>query len=495
MRQILLALGLGFALTTVWAVDETTDANAATTTNETVEQPSATPAAIDIPVATPVLEVTAAPAEAPAPAAPEPESDSAKLTALHQRLAVRKVELFRTTIKNTEVKKNMFARLLSSSQNPIDAELLSELRRFSEDHPALPETAEVYLLMNQVHHRIGEYPAAAMDLLLLRAAYPDSPFEKEALKRLQALAGDELKKQADMLKSLGAKIGSLQGEREARVVGLLRLLGENTEKDWARPITEACGSFLSGNQRWLQEDQIEHVWAGQAALLDAQSGIYHFDKLITLYPESALHADSLLAKATIQRKSMHTYQQAAATYTQLIGKFPDAAETKQGYAALAAMYDEDMQDYPNAIKTNEAIVARYKDDPVVLHALRAMAAIQQQKTSQPAQAIDSHLKIAELFKGEEGMVALLAAERLALFTTRDWAKAIDINHRIMTLAPQHEEAAKAEFKNAEITEEKLGDKAAARTLYSEFLNHYPDHNLSKDAAKRIEAIDKASSSR
>lgn len=495
MRQILLALGLGFALTTVWAEDVTTDASSVATTSETVEQAAATPATIDIPAATPVMEVTATPAEAPVPVPAAPESDSAKLTALHQRLAAQKLELFRTTIKNTEVKKNLFARLLSSSQNPIDTELLSELRRFSEDHPALPETAEVHLMMSQVHQRIGEYPAAALDLLLLRAANPDSPFEKEAVKRLQALAGDELKKQADMLNTLGKNIGGLQGEREARVAGLLHHLGENTEKDWARPISEACSSFLSGNQGWLQEDQIEHVWARQAALLDAQSGIYHFDKLITLYPESALHADSLLAKATIQRKSMHTYPQAAATYNQLIGKFPDSAETKQGYPALAAMYDEDMQDYSNAIKTNEAIVARYKDDPAVLHALRAMAAIQQQKTNQPAQAIESHLKIAELFKGEEGMVALLAAERLALFTTRDWAKAIDINHRIMAFSPQHEEAIKAEYKNAEITEEKLGDKAAARTLYSEFQANHPDHSLGKDAAKRIESIDKAGSSR
>ncbi|MDD2929669.1 MAG: hypothetical protein PHY50_07610, partial [Sideroxydans sp.] len=94
-------------------------------------------------------------------------------------------------------------------------------------------------------------------------------------------------------------------------------------------------------------------------------------------------------------------------------------------------------------------------------------------------------------KGEAGMEALLAAERLALFTTRDWAKAIDINHRIIALSPQHEEAIKAEFKNAEITEEKLGDKVAAKILYAEFLTKHPEHDLSREASRRIEAIDKA----
>ncbi|MBU1215477.1 MAG: hypothetical protein KKA63_09600 [Gammaproteobacteria bacterium] len=485
MRRILLALGLGLSLTTACAMDETIDAASAAATPQQTEQPSETPATIDLPETTPVAGMTAIPAQA------EEEPDSVKLAAMHQRLAAKKMQLLRTTIKNTETKKSLFSRLLASSQNPIDAELLSELRRFTEDYPALPETAEVYLLMNQVHQRSSEYPAAAIDLLLLRAAYPGSPFEKEAVKRLQALANDDLKKQADMLQTLGTKIGSLKGEREERVAGLLHHLGENTEKDWARPIADACASFLSGNQGWLSEDRIEHVWARQAALLDAQTGIYHFDKLIALYPESDQHADSLLAKATIQRKNMHIYPQAAATYTQLIGQFPDSAETKQGYEALASMYDEDMQDYPNAIKTNEAIVARYKDDPVVLNALRSMASIQQNKTKQPEQAIESHLKIAELFKGEAGMEALLAAERLALFTTRDWAKAIDINHRIIALSPQHEEAIKAEFKNAEITEEKLGDKVAAKILYAEFLTKHPEHDLSREASRRIEAIDKA----
>lgn len=486
MKQILLAIGLGLSLTTTWAIDEPADTAPATPVTEGAAQPAETTTPIDLPAATPVVEMSATPTQT------VEESESVKLDAMHQRLVAQKIELFRTTIRNTETKKNLFSRLLTSSQNPIDAELLSEMRRFTESHPELPETAEVYLLMAQVHQRSGEYPAAAIDLLLLRAAYPDSPFDKEASKRIQALVGDDLKKHADMLKATSTKIGSLNGEREERVVGLLRLLGENTEKDMARPIADACASFLASNQSWLQEDAVEHVWARQSALLDAQTAVYHYDKLLALFPESGLRANSLLAKATIQRKSMHLYVQAAATYTQLIGQFPDSAETKQAYEALATMYDEDMQDYPNAIKTCEAIVARYKDDPMVLRALRLMASIQQNKANQPAQAIESHLKLAELFKGNEGMEALLAAERLALFATRDWAKAIDINHRIMNLAPQHEEAVKAAFKNAEITEEKLGDKAAAKALYSEFMTKYPDHSLGKDAARRIESIDKAS---
>lgn len=228
MRQILLALYLGLSLTTVWATDET--AASAVPATETAIQPGEAAAPVDLPAATPVAGMSAPPAPA------EEESDQKKLIALQRNLVAQKMELFRNTIKNTEPKKNLFSRLLTSSQNPIDAELLAEMRRFAESHPELPETAEAYLLMAQVHQRIGEYPAAAIDLLLLRAAYPDSPFEKDAAKRLQALASDDLKKHADMLKAAGAKIASLKEEREERMVGLLRLLGEKTEKGAQSPM-------------------------------------------------------------------------------------------------------------------------------------------------------------------------------------------------------------------------------------------------------------------
>ncbi len=365
------------------------------------------------------------------------------------------------------------------------------MRRFAERFPDFPETAEVFHLMAQVHQRTGNYSAAAIDWLLLHAAYPDSPFSKEASKQLQALAGNDLKKHADSLKAMTAQLDKLKGDREERLATMLRFLGGNTEKDFAAPIADACASFLVSNQTWLREDVIEHALARQATLLDAQIALFHFNKVLVLYPASPLLADSLLSIGSVQRKALFAFEAAAKTYTRLIEQFPDSVETKQAYESFAAMYDEDMRRFPDAIKTYEAIVARYKDDPVVLRALRSMAGIQQNKTSQPAQAIESHLKIADIFKGTDAMEALLTAERLALFTTRDWKKAMDINNRIIAFAPQSDEAIKAQFNNADITENKLGNKEEARKLYSEFVAQFPNHALSKDAKRRIEAIDRA----
>ncbi len=453
----------------------------------------ATPAPA-VQVEAPVIYIPAAPrvVDCPPPAPPKPptETPATQLRAAQQNLALQRVELFRTTVKNTMPSKNLFSRLLSSSSKPIDGDLLSDMRHFSERFPEHPETAEVFNLMAQVHQRTDNHYAAAIDWLLLQAAYPDSPFSKEATKQLRALADDDLKKNSDALKAMTAQLGKLQGDHDERLAGMLRYLGDNTEKDFAAPITEACASFLVSNQSWLQEDMIEHALARQAMLVDAQIALYRLDKMLVMYPSSPLRPDSMLSIGNVQHDSQKAFDQAAKSYSKLIEQYPDSAEAKQAYELLGATYDVDLQDYPNAIKTYEAIVAHYRDVPLVLRALHAMANIQQNKTNQPARAIDSYLKIADLAKGADGLQALLAAERLAMLTTEDWRTAIDINNRIVAFAPQDDEAIKAQFNNADITENKLKDKEAARKLYSDFVSKYPNHELSRNANRRIESLNK-----
>ena len=334
MKQLTLAVCLCFSLVPAMAVDEAA-APAPTPTAENVTPPSQTaPAPASSPVEAPVIQIPPPPTVvecAPAaPPAPPAETGATKLRTAQQNLALQKVDLFRTTVKNTTSKKNIFSRLMSSSSNPIDADLLLEMHRFTERFPDFPETAEVFHLMAQVHQRTDNYPAAAIDWLTLRAAYPDSPFNKEAAKQLQALAGDDLKKHANTLKTMTAQLDKLNGEREERLATMLRYLGGNTEKDFAAPIADACASFLVSNQSWMQEDVIEHALARQSMLLDAQIALYHFDKMLALYPSSPLRADSMLSIGDVQRKSQRAYDQAAKSYSQADRTIPGFRRDQAG---------------------------------------------------------------------------------------------------------------------------------------------------------------------
>ena len=446
------------------------------------------------PLVVPITIIAEPPASAPSePKSNEPPppvaTDAEKLRKQQLQLAFRKIELLHTAVKSTMVEKGFLSSMFSSAVNPVDTNLLAEMGSFIDRFPELAETAEIYHLKAQVHKRIENYHAAALDWLMLLVTYPDSKFAAEAHKGLKELSGNKLKKQAATIKAMTEKLGSLGGERDQRVATFLIFLGTLREADFAVPIAAECAAFLVHNRTYIDEDRIVHAQAHQQTLISNEVAAYHFNKLLALYPASPLRPDSLLSLGTIQRKGLKRYDQAAVSFKAVIEKHPDSVEAKQAYESLANMYDEDMHEYTNATKTYDAIVARYQDDPVVLRGFQAQALIYQDKTNQPMQAIASYRKLAETFKGKEGLEALLKAEKLALYTVRDWKLSIEINERIIAAHPDHDEAVKALFNNAQINEEKLKDREEAIKLYEDLIERHPKHGLASDAKQRIKSLE------
>ncbi len=417
--------------------------------------------------------------------------DIDKLRKQRSQMAAKWIESLRGAIKDTARSGNFFSTLFTSSKQPIDAELLAEMDRFIALHPDMPEAADVYLLKVQVHTRMESYYAAALDLLMLIAGYPDSPSLAEASSRLNALVGDQLKKQASTIGLLTQKAKALTGDHDHRVAAYLAYIGTTlNDADYALPISAECVLFLQSNRTFVNEDIVEHALARQAMLIDNQIAVYRFNKLLALYPSSSTRPDSLLSLGNVQRKGLKLYAQAVQSYSKLVEQYPEAAEAKAGYLSLAVMYDEDMSDYPNALKTYATIVEKYKDDPLVLQSLRNMALIYQNKTSQPTKAIETYIRLSETFSGTDALDALNKAENIATSTTRDWTVAMNINDRIVALVPRTDTAAKAAFSNAEIAESNLKDLEQARKLYSAVADGYPANALANEAQKRIAAIDK-----
>ncbi len=437
------------------------------------------------------IVIPAGPDEAPVMnAAPQPLPADDGMKQLQQReMAQKKIGLLRATVKATTVEKGFFSGLFSSSSaKPIDNELLAEMDRFIEQFPQLPNTPEVYQLKAQVHQRIEDYRAAALDWLVSLAAYPDSAFAFEARDGLQQLANDPLKKQAKTLQAMREKLNTLNGGREQRVADLLAFMGTLQDKDFAAPIAAECNAFLMRNRDYPQQDRIVDALAHQKMLLDDQSALYYFNELMALYPDSPLRADGLLSIGNIQRNGLKHYEEAVLSFKAVIAKYPDSNEAKQAYEALANTYDQDMHDYSSALKTYDAIVARYKDDPLVLRSLQAEALIYQNKTSQPQEAIATYLKLADTFSGKDGLAALLQAEKLARYSVGDWQLSIAINQRVIDGYPDDGEAAKALYANASIYDTNLKDRDQALKLYQQFVSRYPGHDLATQAQQRIKAL-------
>lgn len=476
--------------------------SAASFAEETAPAPGTTPAESVTPAGkvdethetVPVSAPESAPkveAEPAPPVAAPVENESERLKRARASLVLQKIERFRSAVKETTQEKGVFSKLFSSDSNPIDIELLQDMRHFVEAYANLPQTDEVLYLSAFVHKRMKSYQAAALDLIMLKVMYPESSFVFAANKQLKEFSNDQLSKFAATIAKADKQIDSLSGDMDQRAGAFLEFLGTFREETFAAPIAAECVSFLARNANFAGDDVIENAIAHQAMLIDNEIALYRFGKLLALYPASKLRADSLFSMATIQRGKLKLYDKAAKNFLALIENHPDSNETKLGYEALATMYNEDMRDYPNAIKTYDAIVAKYKDDPIVLRGLQALEKVYETKTNQPDKAINTYLKLSEVFPtGTEGMNALIAAERIAVSSTKNWAVAIAINERIVARAPNSEEAMKALYASADITETKLGDKGKAKEMYQDFIQAHPAHSLAKDAQKRIDALTK-----
>lgn len=445
--------------------------------------------AVSIGLNTPVAQgVEVSSAAAQSTTAEQGATNAEILRQLNQDLVSKRINLFRSSVRTSTKSKSFFSRLMASPVGLMDSELLSEMNQFTARYLAQPETAEVFYLKGQVHQRNELYQAAALDWLLVQVIYPESSFAVEAAKSLNALSADALRKQSALLAEMTQKLATLkETDREQRLAAYLRYLGNLSDEKFAAPIAAECSAFLSGNQSYLREDQIVHATARQAMLFDNQVALYHFNKVLSLYPNSSLRTDSLWSIAHVQRHGLKQYDEAEKSYLKLIGQYPDAPETKLAYEALASLYDEDMRDYPNASKTYLTLLEKYPGDPVALRSLQALALLYQNKTNQPANAIEMYLKLADATKGNEALEALSKAEKISL-GMRNWKQAIEINDRISALAPQSEHAASALYDNAVLTENKLGDKEAAKKRYSDFVSRYPTHPLVADANKRLAAL-------
>jgi len=86
------------------------------------------------------------------------------------------------------------------------------------------------------------------------------------------------------------------------------------------------------------------------------------------------------------------------------------------------------------------------------------------------------------------LAALVKAQKIAVSHLSDWNQAIEINDLIMRAYPDSDEAVTALYGNGVIYEENKKEIEHATRLYQDLINRYPQHELSKDAKRRINTL-------
>jgi len=434
------------------------------------------------------------PAEPDAPAVPEKKVEetaqpAAKPPLTSKQRAEANIELIRKQINDTRTEGGFFGSLFGDSETPLDLAMLQDLDDYLTIYGKQEFAADAWRMKAFLHERNNRKAAAVVDWMALMWIYPKSTLIPEANKQITALIKDAFEDDNSRLKSMLMNARLASGEQGDRWLSLLESLSQIKGDDFNKPIAELGKLFLVHFPDHVRADHAQAILADHLRK-DDMVAIFHYSKLLSLYPQSRFRPASLLAIADIQREGLKAYTDATVTYRRLIDGYPDAEATKQGYENLALTYYKYLQDYENALNILTQVVNKFPNDPAALRSLKEMGEIYRIRTKQYELAIKAFRDLAGRFPGEEALVALGKASDIARSSLKDYPMTIEINDQIIRDYHDDDKAVAAMFENAQIYEDKLDQKSKAIEIYQQVVNDYPNDSHAKRAQRQISKLER-----
>ena len=93
-----------------------------------------------------------------------------------------------------------------------------------------------------------------------------------------------------------------------------------------------------------------------------------YQKLITVYPDSARTPEAYYAIATIYQNYKHSYQQAIYTFRQLVEKYPNHATSPSASFLIGFIYNNDLKNIDSARIAYEDFIKRYPTNQLAMSA-------------------------------------------------------------------------------------------------------------------------------
>ncbi|MDQ7002088.1 MAG: tetratricopeptide repeat protein, partial [Ghiorsea sp.] len=349
----------------------------------------------------------------------------------------------------------------------------------------LPIAAEALFLKGRIQLDQGEEEKAAVAWLQALYEYPQAETAEGTKQRLFILLEKDW---GDYTKEITAIANhKAEGDTTSRLLSLIKQLYKIDDEKLDKALAELQLQFLSRFPNYAYADEVEILYAHNISTRSAKSGIFVFEKLLTLYPNSAYHAESLLATADLQA-SLKRYDAAAKNYKKLIHDYPQHKLVKRAYKSLATIQEKEQEDYVGAVQSLNNIVKLFPEDVMSLEALQTIAELQAGKLKDPRSAIQSLRKIAKMFPSheKEAIQALKDAARIARRRLKDYTLYTQILQQVVSSFSKTDAAPRALYDLADFTENKLKNRKDAQNYYLQLIREYPKHKLAEKARKRLE---------
>jgi len=376
-------------------------------------------------------------------------------------------------------------RSFFSSSSELNDTLLQDISLFLKQYNHLPIAADALFLKGRILLNQGEEEKAAIAWLQVLYEHPRSEAAISAKQRLLILIEKDWD---DYAKEITAIINhKIKGKKTARLLSLIRQVYDIDDKDVDKALAELQLEFISRFPNDAHVDEVQVLYAHNIAVSSAKSGVFAFEKLLTLYPNSGYRAEALLASADLQRKPLKQYDKAVANYKKLIREYPRSTLVKRAYKNLALIQEKEQKDYAGAVQSLNKIVKLFPKDKMALEALQTMADLQAGKLKDPHAAVLSLRKLAKMFPDheKEAIEALKDAAKIARKKLKDNELYTQILRQVVQDFSKNEAAPKALYDLADFTEKKLNKPKEAQDYYLQLIRQYPTHKLAEKARKRL----------
>lgn len=371
-------------------------------------------------------------------------------------------------------------------------------------YPSILEQIEVHLqqyreqdgadqalyLKAEVHEKLGDFNAAALDDLRLLYEYPQTKLAFNAKKKLMEIADRRFRKQkqpiADIMKAVDPKL-----ERADRLAALLRAVAGLQERELTVPLVAELNDFL---RRYP-----EHPAAGEMTFLigkvhavnaNYKVAILFFEKILVLSGDGGLGARAQAAIGDIYAVSLRDYNKAIEAYQATTDRFADFPEAGEAYVKWAKIQDENLKQPNLAVELLEKITTLYPKSDAAYQSLMEQSRIYSTKLKDYNRAVDALKKVADDFPMEKAVEALKQAAELSGSYLKDQSLQVSFLERIGTDFPEHKDAPQALWDAGQMYERQLSNNAAALKAYQALVSKFGANPLAKKASKRIDYLNR-----
>jgi TolA-binding protein len=405
------------------------------------------------------------------------------------------------SIKATKAGKEdeaIFSQLIRSAGESLknntatEKRVLNELELWigSNFHSRL--AAKAMFMRAEIYYQHKRTAEALLDWFNIIYLFPKSSYASTSRNHVQdVIKTDRYKKYKVAIESILSL--KLSGKMSARHAALLKETVKLESPVFRDRLALAYSRFLANHRSHSKAAMVQKLLADNRIKVDREQGVFHYQTLIKIYPDSVYVPHAFIAIADVQKTRSSQVSSAINKYRRVIRKYPKSSYARPAYLKLASVYERQKKDKAKAIETWKQLAKKYPRSKETAEAFASIGRVYENQ-KRYNEAVSAYRKVHLATRDTNMNIrALRKASLVASGKLKDYRLMVEVNNQMIKLYPKHNESVKAMFRNGQAYEKKLNDSKQALVIYRDIIKRFPKHRLAKKADRRIKSMQKGSS--